>query len=149
MEKDPFTGKWRFVPDRSALAMPVPLQWIQQIEATAGCIYVVESITYASGRCSTVSVRARFDGNCFPVAGSPLADEIAYQRIDAWNISAIAKKQGAVTITEFATVSEDLKALAFRFSINGQDGKAALSLAVFERTDEPESEIAPRECERR
>jgi hypothetical protein len=149
MEKDLFTGKWRFVPDRSALAMPVPLQWIQQIEATARGISVVETITYASGRFSTVSVHARFDGNYFPVAGSPLADEIAYLRIDAWNISATAKKQGAVTITEIATVSEDLKALAFRFSIHAPDGKAALSLAVFERTGEAESEIALGECERR
>lgn len=132
-DNDPFTGTWKFLADRSTLPMPPPHEWTQLIEASAHSLSITEQIVHASGRSSAISVHARFDGKHHPVTGSPLVEQIAYQRIDVRHISATGMKSGRIALTETAEVSVDRKTLTLEFSFVSADGRSTPTLAVFER----------------
>jgi hypothetical protein len=131
---DPFTGTWTFSPDRSTTSAPPPRRWIQRISATAHEVSVREETVGSEGAPTVVEVQARFDGAEYPVEGSPVADMIAYSRIDTRTISGVAKKNGNVTLRESLTASPDGRTLTLSYSIYRGDRIVANGIAVFERT---------------
>jgi len=133
MEPDPFSGTWRFRADLSAMGRAAPREWTQEILRTPEAISATEQITHSSGRVSRVSVKAKFDGNFFPVVGSPMVDEIAYRRSDLRTISATASKGGRVAMTETAIISADGQSLTFEFSFVLSNGQVKNARAVFEK----------------
>jgi len=91
-QDDPFTGTWRFNPERSTLSTPPPQSWVQQIIATSDEVHVQETIAGLDGSQTLVEVMARFDGSDYPVTGSPAADTIAYRRVNSTRRSGALRK---------------------------------------------------------
>ncbi|HEV2669186.1 MAG TPA: hypothetical protein VG324_29990, partial [Blastocatellia bacterium] len=87
---DPFTGAWKFSQEDSRLAGQTPQRWIQKIVARGDEVSVSEEIVFDNGPQMNVTVRARFDGQDYPVNGSPIADTIAYTRLNDLTISGTA-----------------------------------------------------------
>lgn len=133
--RDPFTGSWTFLAERSKLSTPPPRSWIQHIEASLDRLSVREEIVASNGVAITISVRARFDGREYAVSGSPLADKIAYTRVDRNHISGIAQKNGNVSLRETIAVSPDGHTLTLIFSAYSGAREVANGMAMFERAD--------------
>src|SRR5262245_40872105 len=130
---DPFTGTWRLNHQDSLLAGQPPQRWVQKINATDENVIVHEEIVFDTGIIMNVMAEARFDGEDYPVYGSPVADTIAYKRLDNLLISGTAKKAGIITVIEIVSVSHDHSTLTMKYSIRGSDGQEVSSVAVFKK----------------
>jgi hypothetical protein len=132
---DPFTGTWRFIAKRSKLDTPLPLNWVQEIVATPDELVVRENIVRSNGVKSDVRIWARFDGTDYPISGFPIADTMAYKRLDRHNISGTGKKNGVVALTETITVGEDGTVMTLIYSVQAGASSpvVARGIAVFEK----------------
>jgi hypothetical protein len=131
-QDDPFTGTWRFNPERSTLSTPSPQSWVQEIIATPDEVHVQETIV-RDGPQTVVEVMASFDAADYPVTGSPAADTIAYRRAGSHSISGTGKKDGVITLMETVTVSPERNTLTLSYSIHSGGHVAAHGIAVFEK----------------
>jgi len=68
------------------------------------------------------------------VGGSPVADTIAYTRLDSHAISGTAGRQGVVTIREKLVVAEEEDSMRMTYAVFRGKKKVARGIAVFERT---------------
>jgi hypothetical protein len=127
----PFTGTWIFASERSTLSTPSPQSWVQEIHATALEVEVEERITNQSGAKSVVTIRARFDGEDYPVIGSAVVDTIAYER-DGLKIIGTGKKNGAISIRE-TVVASDEPLMMLTYAIFAGNTELASGTAIFER----------------
>jgi hypothetical protein len=132
-QDDPFTGTWKFNPERSTLSTPPPQSWVQQIIATSDEVHVQETKTRLDGSQTVVEVMARFDGSDYPVTGSPAADTIAYRRVGNNSISGTGKKDGVITLMETVTVTPERNTLTLSYSVHSEAHVVASGIAVFER----------------
>src|SRR5260370_31899501 len=132
-QEDPFTGRWRFNPQRSTLSTPSPQSWVQQIIATRDEVHVHETIIRLDGSQTIVEVMASFDGGEYPVIGSPAADTIAYRRVSGNSISGTGKKNDVITLMESVTEATEKNTLPLRYSIHSSAHEAATGLADFAR----------------
>ncbi|MBI2690139.1 MAG: hypothetical protein HYX27_27855 [Acidobacteria bacterium] len=139
---DPFDGKWRFDPANSNLPSPFPRHWTQEISIHDDRLHVREELLSAAGEAAIVELNAKFDGQPYPVSGSPLVDTIAYRR-SANTIHGTGSKSGVPSLTETITMddSADKFALAFHIWRNAQI--AASGTAVFVRESVGPSTVPP------
>jgi len=136
VQEDPFTGTWRFNPQRSTLSTPSPQSWVQQIIATRDEVHVHETIIRLDGSQTIVEVMASFGGGEYPVIGSPAADTIAYRRVSGNSISGTGRKNGVITLMETVTVAPESNTLTLSYSIHSGAHVAASGIAVFEKDAE-------------
>jgi hypothetical protein len=130
---DPFTGTWNFNARRSELSTPLPRKWVQAIVATRDELVVRESIIRSDGSKAEVSVAARFDGSDYPVYGFPIADFMAYTRLDHSSISGTGRKNGVVVLNETVSVAPDGRVLTLVYSVQIGAAPVARGLAVFDK----------------
>jgi len=130
---EPFTGTWKFSALRSKLSTPLPQTWVQKIVATRDEIVVHENIVRSNGAKSLVRIWARFDGSDYPVSGLPIADCMAYKRINSHSISGTGKKNGIVSLTETVTVTPDGRSLTLVYSVQTGASQVSRGIAVFEK----------------
>jgi len=137
--QDPFTGTWAFSGVRSDLSTPAPKRWVLQIKASQSDVSHREDIVTSDGSRMTVALQARFDGQEYPVSGSPLTETIACTRLDSHLIASTGRKGGVVTLTDTLAVSPEGDVLTLTYSISGGAEEVAKGTAIFERA-EPESD---------
>ncbi|HEV2115763.1 MAG TPA: hypothetical protein VGR48_07050 [Terriglobales bacterium] len=130
---DLFTGSWKLCPEVSRLGNRVPQSWTQRLEVTGDAVSVQEEMVFAGGAVMKTAAAAKFDGRDYPVQGSPLADTMAYTRVNEFQISGTGKKGGVITLTETAAVSSDGNTLTLTFCLHPGTPQAAESSAVFRR----------------
>ena len=99
----------------------------------ASGIQITEEIVNVSGERLTISAKAKFDGKDYPVTGTPQADTVAYQRVDANTIKGVAKKAGKVVMNETVVVSPDGKTMTGIYSGIDAIGRPVTAVAVFEK----------------
>ena len=90
-----------------------------------------EQIVDDKGRESSVTLAAKFDGNDYPVTGSPHTDAVAYRRIDEHTISGYIKKASNVLLKEKVVISADGKTMTSNYYAS--QGDAVLGFAVFDK----------------
>jgi hypothetical protein len=129
---DAFTGVWVFNAQRSTLSTPPPLSWVQRIKATAHSLDVEEEISSQDGSTSVVTIHAMFDGEDYPVAGSPIADAFSYRR-DGGRIAGTGKKNGAVSIRETVVAADDERVMTLSYSIFVGMKEVGSGVAVFKQ----------------
>jgi uncharacterized protein len=129
--RDSFTGTWKCNLQKSKLGAP-PKNWIQTITASQQDVQFREEILRAEGPVTVITVAAKFDGEAYPVEGSPVADTIAYTR-DGDRIVGTAKKGGAVSLREILTVAPKEATLTKTFSVFAGGREIAAGVAVFEK----------------
>ena len=130
---DPFSGVWKLNLVKSKLPAPAVQSQTATIEADGEGIRIREEIVNDKGEHLTVTVNAKFDGKDYPVSGTPLADTVAYRRVDSRTIDGTAKKAGKVVTTERAVVSGDGKTLTVTYTGKDAAGKPVTGVGVFEK----------------
>jgi hypothetical protein len=98
MQLGQFSGTWVFVSDASNLKTPPPNSWVQYISLENDRLHVREEIVRGT-ETSIVEVNAAADSTFYPVAGSPIADEIAYE-VSGNAINGQGRKGGQNTFRE-------------------------------------------------
>ncbi|HYL62841.1 MAG TPA: hypothetical protein VE077_09480 [Candidatus Methylomirabilis sp.] len=134
-EPNPFTGTWTFQPAKSKMNAPGVQHWVQYITVIGDAIRVREDVVSSAGKHADVHLEAKFDGKDYPVAGSSLADAIAYQRVDAHNIRGTGRKNGSVSLRETITLMPDGASMTLAFAIFSGEKEVANGVAVFEKED--------------
>jgi hypothetical protein len=132
-QDDPFTGTWRFNPQRSTLSTTPPQSWVQEIIATPDEVHVLETIVRLDDPQTVEEVMARFDGADYPVTGSPAADTMAYRRTSSHSISGTGKKDGVITLMETVTVAPERNTLTLSYSVHSAGHVVSSGIAVFEK----------------
>ena len=130
---DPFTGTWKLNLAKSKLQPPLPKSQTVTIQVSGNAIRVREEVVAEDGQTMVVTVDAKFDGKDYPINGSPVADQVAYQRVSARTIKGTAKKAGKIVVREMATVSRDGKTLTGSYSGTDAEGKKISGTAVFDK----------------
>jgi hypothetical protein len=130
---DPFSGMWKLNLAKSKLPPPPPQSQATQVEADAKGIRMKEVIVTDKGEQLNIAVAAKFDGQDYPVTGTPLADTVAYKRVNKHTITGVAKKAGKVVATERAVVSANGKTLTVTFTSADASGKPVTGVGVFEK----------------
>lgn len=78
-----------------------------------------------------MALEAKFDGNDYPVIGSPFADAVSYRRLDQHTISGCIKKAAKLLLKEKVVISADGKTMTSNYYAS-QDG-TMLGFAVFDK----------------
>jgi hypothetical protein len=133
--ESPFNGTWKFDAAKSKLSTPLPQIWVQEMVVKGDEVVVRENIVRSNGVRSDVRVWARFDGTDYPVTGFPLADTMAYLRVDSHSISGIGKKNGVVAVSETLTVTPDGNTLTLVYSVQTGASPVSRGIAVFNKRD--------------
>jgi hypothetical protein len=131
--QDPFTGTWTLNLAKSRLPPPVPRSLVSHIECDQKGVSIREEVVDAEGRPQTITCKVGFDGKDYAVVGSPVADAVSYQRVDARTIRGTSKKHGIALVHETVVVSADGKTMTATYTGVDAQGKAVVGTAVFER----------------
>jgi hypothetical protein len=132
-DQDPFTGTWKLDLGKSRLQPPAPRSLVTHIQCDETGISVREEIVDADGKPLTVTGKAGFDGRDYPVIGTPFADTVSYQRVDAHTIRGASKKGGKVLVHETVIVSQDGKTMTATYTAKDPQGREIVSTAVLEK----------------
>jgi hypothetical protein len=130
---DPFAGTWKLNLEKSTLQPPVPRSVVGHIECDGRTISERVEVVDGEGVTHTMSVKAAFDGKFYPLAGSPLADFVRYERIDARTIRGTSRKDGKELVTEIVVLSKDGKTMKVTYSGIDAQGKPVTGTSVFEK----------------
>ncbi len=130
---DPFTGTWKLNLTKSELPPPLPRSVIVYIECDGQSISIREETEDQDGQRHTANIKARFDGKEYPLVGTPRADMVVYERLDARTIRGTSRKNGKVLVHETVVLSPDGKTVTTTYSGANAEGKAVIGTAVFEK----------------
>jgi len=130
---DPFTGTWQLNIAQSKLPWPAPQRMITVIVSDFEEISVREETLDDDGQAHTITLKARFDAKDYPVTGSPVADAVAYERVDPRTIKGTIKQHGKPILVETVIIAEDGNTFRGDYLIPGPDGNNITGFAVHER----------------
>ncbi|HTS29095.1 MAG TPA: hypothetical protein VMH81_24655 [Bryobacteraceae bacterium] len=130
--EDPFTGNWRLNLAKSSLPPPLPRSQTGRIEVQGESIQIREDVLYEDGKTLHIAVDAKFDGEFYPVTGTPFADSAAYRRPDSRTITGMAKKDGQVVSEETVVLAPDGRSMTVTYT-SKREGKPATSVGVFDK----------------
>lgn len=131
-DTEPFHGKWRFNPQLSNMCTPAPHSWTQEISGGPDEVAVQEKIVRPDGSELVRRVEAKFDGEDYPVEGSPAIDTISYTRAHRNAICGIGKKNGLVSVTETVVADPDMRTLTLIYHYLLGEETVAQGVAVFQ-----------------
>ena len=125
------SGIWTITPELSSASFLSPLCWVLHGQCHADELFLREEITQAGNSHSTVTVRAKIDGNDYPVAGSCFVECTAYTRVDRSSLSRVGKGNGSVTLHENITVSPAGNLLTISVSLLSVDREIGTGVIDF------------------
>jgi len=117
---------------KSRLPWSAPQSNVTCIDADSLCLHVREQIVDDKGQESSVTLEAKFDGNDYPVIGSPFVDAVSYRRRDQHTISGYIKKAAKLLLKETVAISPDGRTMTSNYYAASQED-AALGFAVFDK----------------
>ena len=107
---DPFVGTWKLnLAESKYDPGPAPKSATVKIEASEGGISYTSEGVDAEGNPTHVEFSAKYDGEDYPVTGSPLAETVAIKRIDSHTLEVTGKRGEEVVVTSKSVVSKDGK----------------------------------------
>jgi hypothetical protein len=108
MAPDPAIGIWKLNLAKSTFGVvPPPRSYVVKAEAWEDGLKMSVDIVDDQGNETHPESAHKFDGNDYPLKGSPLADTVSAKRIDERNIEAVWKKNGRVVLTTKTVISAD------------------------------------------
>ncbi len=122
-----FAGTWKLNLAKSEIP-PVTRSQVLTIDTDGVHVTMREELVNDKGDTLIIAVEGKFDGQDYPVKGTPFADTVSYRLLDPHTIEGIAKKNGRVCVKETAVVSQDGRVV--RVTYLSYDERAKLSPAM-------------------
>jgi hypothetical protein len=134
-QSDPQAGTWKMNLDKSTFVPggPHPKGETVVIEEIDGGIKVASTGVNPDGPPGRFEFSAKYDGNAYPMTGSPAADTVVLRRLDPRTIETIRKKNGQVVTTNMTFISEDGKTRTNVFQGKNAQGEPITWTAVFDK----------------
>jgi len=129
---DPFTGNWKLNLTKSTLPPPLPRSQTARIEVQGQSIRIREDVVNQDGKSLHIAADAKFDGEDYPVTGTPFADSVAYRRVDSRTITGKAKKDGKLVSQETVVLAPDGRSMTVTYTAE-REGQTVSSVGVFEK----------------
>jgi hypothetical protein len=129
-----FAGTWKLNLAKSEIP-PVTKSQVLTIDTDGVHVTMTEELVNDKGETLVISVEGRFDGQDYPVNGTPFADTVSYRLLDPHTIEGIAKKNGRVCVRETAVLSQDGLVVRVTYLSDDERGNTHTSHGVFERID--------------
>ena len=130
--EDPLTGEWKLNLTKSRLPPPLPRSQTGRIEVQGQSIHIREDVVNEDGKSVRIIVDAKFNGQDYPVTGTPFADSGAYRRLDSRTITGQAKKDGKVVGKETVVLAPDGRSMTVTYTAK-RGGKTVTSVGVFDK----------------
>jgi hypothetical protein len=96
---------------------------------------MTEELVNDKGERLIIAVQGKFDGQDYPVKGTPFADTVSYRLLDPHTIEGVAKKSGRVCVRETAVLSQNRHVIRVTYLSYDERGNTHISHGVFERID--------------
>lgn len=123
-------GTWKYNEAKSKFDPgPAPFKSrTVKVEAAGEGVKVSVDGVGADGKAQAYSYTANYDGKDYPITGSPLADSVAYKKIDDNTLEGTNKKGGQVVSTVSVVVAKDGKSMTV--TTKGKNDKGPFTYAV-------------------
>jgi hypothetical protein len=127
---DGWVGTWKYNEAKSKFVPgPAPFKSrTVKVEAAGAGIKVSVDGVGADGKAQAYSYTASYDGKDYPITGNPLADAVAYKKIDDNTLEGTNKKGGQVVSTVSIVVAKDGKSMSV--TSKGKDDKGPFNNVV-------------------
>lgn len=129
-----FAGTWKLNPAKSEIP-PVTKSQVLTIDTDGVHVTMTEELVNDKGEILIITVEGEFDGQDYPVKGTPFADTVSYRLLDSHTIEGIAKKNGQICVKETAVLSQDGHVVRVTYLSYDERGTARTSHGTFERID--------------
>jgi hypothetical protein len=129
-----FAGTWKLNLAKSEIP-PVTKSQTLTINADGVHVTMTEDLVNDKGETLIITVEGKFDGQDYPVKGTPFADTVSYRLLDPHTIEGIAKRNGRVCVRETAVLSEDGRLVRVTYLSYDERGNTHTSHGLFERID--------------
>ena len=133
MREDPFNGTWKLNVPASKLPFASPQSVVLHIEGDQDFVTLTENSIASEGGTETVTIRARFDNEVYPVLGSGLADGFAIRRVDARTWKTRGLKGGENVFAATLLLAQDGGSFREDCETTLPDGTRAAATLVYER----------------
>jgi hypothetical protein len=127
------TGSWKLNVSASELPFSPPCSVVVDIVVDGDSISLTENSVDAQGSAETVTIRARFDNQIYPVTGSALTDGFAIERLDERTWRTRGTKAGNVIFTATITLATGGASFREETETTLADGTRAPATLIFER----------------
>jgi hypothetical protein len=134
MTEQGFAGMWQLNREQSDIP-PVTKSQTLVIETDGTVVRMRETLINDRDEALTISVDGKFDGQDYPVRGTPFADTVSYRLVTPNIIEGAAKKAGVVVVRETAVLSDDGKTVRVTYVSFDGEGNSRTSHGVFERVE--------------
>ena len=133
MPQNRFNGTWKLNVSASSLPFAPPRSVVLEIAVDGEDVSLTENSVDARGAAETVTIRARFDNQIYPVMGSALADGFAIERVheDTWR--ARGTNSGNLIFTETIVLAPDGASIREDAETTLADGSRAPATLIYER----------------
>jgi hypothetical protein len=127
-------GTWKYNATKSKFAPGPPYKSrTVKVEAHGEGIKVTVDGVSGDGSKHAYSYTANYDGKDNPVTGNPMADTIAYKRIDDNTVEATTKKGGKPSATVRIVVAKDEKSMTVTVKGKNAKGEAVSDVVAYDR----------------
>jgi hypothetical protein len=132
MAPDPAIGIWTLNLSKSSFRL-VPTPSMVKIEAWEDGLKVTADIPGARGNKRQPVIVYKFDGQEYPLVGSPLADTVSAKRISLLMMESVWKKDGGVVFTVRLGVSVDGNTLNVIRTVMDATGQPIDEIMVYDK----------------
>ena len=133
---DPFNGNWTLNVIASMLPFAPPRSVVLHIEADQDWVTLTETAIASDGGAETVTIRARFNNEVYPVHGSGLIDSFGVRRVDirTWNTRGL--KAGDLVFAASLVLDQDGGSFREEAETTLADGTRAAATLLYERDED-------------
>jgi hypothetical protein len=132
--RDPRTGIWKLNVAKSTYKPgPAPKSQTVTIEPSGQGEHVRSDTLNTNGTRVVTDYIAAYDGNDYPLTGSPVANSVTLKRIDARTTERFDKKDGHVMLVYKRVVSPDGRTMTVNIDGVNAQGQQVSNVVVFEK----------------
>jgi hypothetical protein len=132
--QDKIAGTWKLNVAKSKFDPgPAPKSMTVTYTPTGDTMKIAVELVPADGAKQHWEMSGKYDGSDNKMTGNPMADTVAFKRIDANTTESTFKQAGKVVVTNRRTLSADGKTLRIESKGTTAEGKPQHDTQVFER----------------
>jgi hypothetical protein len=132
--KDPMMGTWKLNLAKSTYSPgPAPKNAINKFEPWEDGMKATVDLVDGQGNKMHAETTAKFDGNDYPLKGSPMADAVSLKRVSDREMNIVWKKGGQVAMTGKSVISADGQTATVTQLGKDPQGRAINNVAIYDK----------------